>query len=109
MPGAGNLDGTTATREASSRTGRRRSAGESQMAVTAIDHGGRVVTVTSQHVRFDSSTIEPPNSTFATSIYGGPLNDLSWQATSWSASLRNHAIAVNQVIEAIASDADRGD
>jgi hypothetical protein len=109
MPSAGNLDGSTATQEARSRAGRPRSAGESQMAVTAIDHGGRVVTVTSQHVEFGSSKIEAPDSTFATSIYGGPLNDLSWQATSWSASLRNHALAVNRVIEAIASDVDRGD
>lgn len=108
MPSTGNLDGSTASGQAHSRAGRRRSASESQMAVTAIDHGGRVVTVTSQHVEIGSSKIEPPDTTFATSIYGGPLNDLSWQATSWSASLRNHAIAVNQVIEAIASDVDRG-
>ena len=109
MPSTGALDGSTASGQTRSRAGRQRSAGEKQMAVTAIDHGGRVVTVTSQHVEIASSNIEPPDITFATSIYGGPLNDLSWQATSWSASLRNHAIAVNQVIEAIASDVDRGD
>ena len=109
MPSTGALDGRTASGQARSRAERQRSAGEKQMAVTAIDHGGRVVTVTSQHVEIASSNIEPPDITFATSIYGGPLNDLSWQATSWSASLRNHAIAVNQVIEAIASDVDRGD
>jgi hypothetical protein len=80
------------------------------MAITAIDHGGRVVTVTSQRVEIASSKIGPPYMAFATSIYGGgPLSDLAWQAASWSASLRDHAVAVNQVIEAIASDVDRGD
>jgi hypothetical protein len=44
---------------------------------------------------------------FATSIYSGPLDHSFWQATSWGASLRNHSVAVNQVIEAIASDVDR--
>ena len=81
----------------------------SQMAVTAIDHGGRVVTVTSQAVEIASSNIGPPYMAFATSIYGGPLSDLSWKAASWSASLRDHALAVNQVIEAIASDINPSD
>ena len=70
-----------------------RSAGEFQMAVTAIDHGGRVVTVTSQAVEI-ASKIAPPHVAFATSIYGGPLSDLAWQAASWSACLRHHALAV---------------
>jgi hypothetical protein len=46
---------------------------------------------------------------FATSVYGGPLDRSSWQATSWSASLRNRSAAVNQIIEAIALDVDRAD
>jgi hypothetical protein len=79
------------------------------MAVTAIDHGGRVVTVTSQLVEIASSKNTPQSIAFTTSIYGGPLNDSMWQAKSWSASLRNHAAAVNQVIEAIASDVDWAD
>ena len=79
------------------------------MAVTAIDHGGRVVTVTSRSVEIASPKIAPPYTAFATFIYGGSLSDLSWQAASWSASLRDHALAVNRVIEAIASDVDRGD
>jgi hypothetical protein len=111
MPSNGELQGRTASGQGHRRAARRRSrsAGESQMAVTAIDHGGRVVTVTSQSVEIASSKITPAHMAFATSVYGGPLSDLSWQAPSWSASLRDHALAVNQVIEAIASDVDQGD
>jgi len=111
MPSTGEFDARIGRVQASHKAGRSRprSAGESQMAVTAIDHAGRVVTVTSQPVEIASSKIGPPYMAFATSIYGGPLSDLSWQAVSWSASLRDHALAVNQVIEAIASDVDRGD
>jgi hypothetical protein len=76
------------------------------MAVTAIDHDGRVVTVTSQPVEIASSNKTSQSMAFATSIYGGPLDHSSWQATSWGASLRNHSVAVNQVIEAISSDVD---
>jgi hypothetical protein len=67
------------------------------------------VTVTSHPVEIASpnNTLQSPS--FATSIFGGPLDAASWQATSWTASLRNHAVAVNQVIEAIASDVDPGD
>jgi hypothetical protein len=36
------------------------------------------------------------------------LDHSFWQAISW-ASPRNHSVAVNQVIEAIASDVDRAD
>jgi hypothetical protein len=46
---------------------------------------------------------------FATSIYGGPSDHSFWKATSLGASLRNHSVAVNQVIEAIALDVDRAD
>lgn len=110
MPSTGIVDGSTASGQDRSRAERQqRFSGEKQMAVTAIDHGRRVVTVTSRQMEIVSSKIEPPDITFATSIYGGPLNDLSWHATSWSASLRNHAIAVNRVIEAIALDLDRND
>jgi hypothetical protein len=72
---------------------RRPSAGESQMAVTAIDHGGRLVTVTSIHDE----------------CLRWPLNAPMWRAESWSASLQNHAAAVNQVIKLIALDADPTD
>jgi len=79
------------------------------MAVTAIDHDGRMVTVTSQPIEIASSNNTSQSLAFATSVYGGPLDHSSWQATSWSASLRNHVVAVNQVIEAIASDVGRAD
>jgi hypothetical protein len=55
-----------------------------QKAVTAIDHDGRLVTVTSQPVEIASSNSTPQSMSFATSIYGGPLDDSSRQATSWT-------------------------
>lgn len=88
---------------------RHRAKGDPQIAVTAIDYRGRVVTITSQQVEIGSSHLTPTDAAFATSIYGGPLNELAWEASSWGASLRHHADAVNQVIEAIASDIGRGD
>jgi hypothetical protein len=88
---------------------RRPSAGASQMAVTAIDHGDRVVTVTSQLAETVSSENSPKSTAFATSVYGGPLNASVWRAKSWSDFLRNHVAAVNRVIEIIASDADPAD
>jgi hypothetical protein len=109
MPHADELGGSTARGEAGAKRRRPGSAGESQMAVTAIDHDGRIVTVTSQPVEIASPNNTPLSTSFATRIYGGPLDALSWQATSWTASLRNHAVAVNQGIEAIASDVDGGD
>jgi hypothetical protein len=85
---------------------RRPLVGESQMAVTAIDHGDRVVTVTSRLAETVSSENSPQSTAFTTSVYGGPLDASMWRAKSWSASLRNRAAAVKQVIEIIASDAD---
>jgi hypothetical protein len=86
---------------------RRRSAGESQMAVTAIDHGGRVVTVTSQLTKVvPTKTPQGQGPTFTTSIHGGPLNASIWQANSWNTSLENHAVAVTEVVKLITSDAN---
>ena len=88
---------------------RRPSAGESQMAVTAIDHGGHLVTVTSRLAETASSENSSQSMAFTTSVCGGPLNASTWRAKSWSASLQNHAAAVNHVIKLIASDADPAD
>ena len=100
-------------RSGSSRDRRSASApwrvGESQMAVTAIDHGDRVVTVTSRLAETVSSENSPQSTAFTTSVYGGSLDASMWRAKSWSASLRNHTAAVNQVIEIIASDPDPAD
>ena len=111
MPTTDELGGSTASGDACSGARRRRplSAGETQMAVTAIDHYGRIVTVTSQSVEIATSNNASQGTAFATNIYGGPLDHSSWQATSWSASLRNHVVAVNKVIEAIALDVDLAD
>jgi hypothetical protein len=111
MPSTGELGGSTASGDACSGARRRwpRSAGETQMAVTAIDHDGRIVTVTSQPIEIATSDNTSQSISFATSIYGGPLDHSSWHATSWSASLRNHAVAVSKVIKAIALAVDRAD
>ena len=108
MPGPDKLGRNLSSRKRRSTNGPRRppSAGESQMAVTAIDHGDRVVTVTSQLAETASSENSSQNRAFTTSVYGGPLNASIWRATSWSASLRNHAAAVNQVIKLLVSNAD---
>jgi hypothetical protein len=111
MPSTDESGGSTARGGDCSRARLRRprSAGETQMAVTAIDHDGRIVTVTTQLVGIAISNNTIQSMAFATNIYGGPLGHSSWQATSWTASLRNHVIAVNKVIEAIALDVDRAD
>ena len=111
MPSSDELGACTASGDARGRARRRgpRNAGEVQMAVTAIDHDGRIVTVTSQPVEIASSDNAPMSIAFATKIYGGPLDHSFWQATTWSASLQNHSAAVKQVIEAIASDVEQAD
>ena len=79
------------------------------MAVTAIDHGGRVVTVISRLVQTSSPRNTSADSAFTTSIHGGPLNASMWLATSWTGSLRNHATAVSRVIDAMALSTDLDD
>jgi len=75
------------------------------MAVTAIDYGGRVITITSQPLESAASASPSMSPTFVTSVHGGAaLAATVWQATSWTASLQNHAIAVNKVIGSIASN-----
>lgn len=107
MSGHDELGGSGSSRDRRSASASRRPLiDESQMAVTAIDHGDRVVTVTSRLAETVSSENSPQSTAFTTSVYGGPLDASMWRAKSWSASLRNHAAAVNQVIEIIASGAD---
>jgi len=93
-----------ASPRSSERAPLRRSAGESQMAVTAIDHSGRVITITSQLLESASSANPTTSPTFVTSVHGAALPTTVWQASSWTASLQHHATAVNKVIGAIASD-----
>lgn len=79
------------------------SAGELQMAVTAIDHGGRVITVTSQLAKFVPA-MASQNPTFTTCIHGGPLNASVWQANTWGKTLENHAGAVSKLVKLITAD-----
>jgi hypothetical protein len=108
MSGHDELGRNGSSRDRRSASAPRR-AGESQMAVTAIDHGDRVVTVTSRLAEIVSSENSPQSTAFTTSVCGGPLDASMWRAKCWSASLRNHAAAVIQVIEIIAPDADSAD
>ena len=75
MPSTGELHARTGRGPTPHKSGRipPRSAGEFQMAVTAIDHGGRVVTVTSQAVEIASSKIAPPRVAFATCYLRRPV------------------------------------
>ena len=77
------------------------------MAVTAIDHGGRVVTVTSRRIDIPADGTSA-GSAFTTNVHGALLDRSIWQATSWAASLRNHATAVARVIDAITSSSASG-
>lgn len=56
--------------------------GESQMAVTAIDHGGAVITITSQLLESASSANPTMSPTFVTSVHGAALVATVWQAKS---------------------------
>jgi hypothetical protein len=76
------------------------------MAVTAIEHGSRVVTITSQLAETASSKNTSSSTAFTTNVYGGTLNASTWEAKSWIACLRNHVTAVKKVVNAIASDVD---
>jgi hypothetical protein len=78
-----------------------RPSGECEMAITAIDHGGRVVTVTSQRVDIAIPSGISADSAFTTNVHGALLDRTVWRATSWAASLRNHATAVSRVIKAM--------
>jgi hypothetical protein len=84
MPGPNKLGRNISSRnrQSTSVPHGRSSAGESQMAITAIDHGGRVVTVTSQLATTVSSENSPLSTAFTTSVYGEPLNASMWRARS---------------------------
>src|SRR5690242_19376512 len=81
------------------------SAGECEMAVTAIDYGGRLVTVVSRRVERSPSNAPLQTSAFTTNIRGSSLSDTVWEATSWVGSLQNPANAVSRVVTAIETSA----
>jgi hypothetical protein len=86
------------------RQDRRRS--QSPTATTAIEHDGRVLTIISRLSPARDSSVGSQGSTFMTNILGGPIGGAMWQADYWRDCLRNHADAVNKVVEAITSDLD---
>jgi hypothetical protein len=74
---------------------------EHLIAVTAVDYSGRVLTVVSRADITSRSVREPAAAPFMTILFGGPLGQRTWKADTWLESLRNHAMAVSEVIESI--------
>jgi hypothetical protein len=77
---------------------------EGVMAVTAIEYGGRVLTVVSRSDAGRRAAQMADLTSFTTILFGGPLGELTWTAETWINSLRNHETAVCQLIRSIASD-----
>jgi hypothetical protein len=79
-------------------------ADEGVMAVTAIEYGGRVLTVVSRSDAGRRSAQATDPTSFTTIMFGGPLGQLTWTAETWINSLCNHETAVCKLIRSIASD-----
>lgn len=75
------------------------------VAVTAIEHGNIVITVTSQLREARLSRSAAAEGPFVTTIFGGPLCGETLASTTWRMMLRNHAGAVRRVAEFIAAAA----
>jgi hypothetical protein len=75
------------------------------MAVTAIDYCGHVLTVVSQSDVPGTPTQTAEVIPFMTTMFGGPLGQMTWKADTWANSLRNHETAVCTLIESIAAAA----
>ena len=74
------------------------------IAITAIEYGEIVVTVTSRFVGDDRSSSEIRPMPYLTSIAGGPLSGASWTSRTWSKALHNHVDAVGLVDDALISE-----
>lgn len=107
MPGRGVEDGALDTSGSKSRQREGHSIDDRVMAVTAIDYCGHVLTVVSQSDVTRGSTQTADVIPFMTSMFGGPLGQMTWKADTWVNSLRNHETAVCTLIESISS-AGRG-
>jgi len=77
------------------------------VAVTAIEHRDIVITVASLIRESEPSPSSPTGGVFVTTILGGPLGGETWEGTTWSTMVRNHAGAVSRVAELAASEHDR--
>ena len=74
------------------------------VAVTAIEHGDIIITVTSLVREPGLLPCTPAKGPFVTTILGGPLRGETWACETWGTMLRNHARAVSRVAELVASE-----
>jgi hypothetical protein len=71
------------------------------VAVTAIEHRNIVITVVSLIPESEASGLSTAESTFVTTILGGPLGGETWEGQNWSMMIRNHARAVSRIAELV--------
>ena len=76
------------------------------VAVTAIEHGDIIVTVTSLVEQPGPLPCSLAKGSFVTTIFGGPLHGETWTGETWGTMLRDHAGAVSRVAELIALEQD---
>jgi hypothetical protein len=74
------------------------------IAITVIEYGEIVVTVTSRFIGNNRSSSEIRPMPYLTSIAGGPLSGSSWASRTWRKALRNHVDAVGLVDDALTSE-----
>jgi hypothetical protein len=104
MRGRGNVgDGGPDESRSKSRPREENSLNDRVLAVTAIDYRGRVLTVVSQSEVAWGAAQAAEVIPFVTTMFGGPLGQMTWKADTWANSLRNHEMAVGKLIESIAS------
>jgi hypothetical protein len=73
------------------------------VALTAIEYGNILVTVTSRSIGGESSSFEIRPLPYMTSIAGGPLSGQTWRSRTWNKALYNHVKAVSDVADALAA------
>lgn len=76
------------------------------VAVTAIEHGKIIITVTSRVQEAEASLCTEIGGPYVTTIFGGPLGGETVVTDSWKMMLSNHAVAVARVTEFIADGAN---
>jgi hypothetical protein len=104
---AGSISGTERERalgQAPRTTKPRFAVTHEHVAVTAIEYGDIVVTVTSRFLGDDHSSSEIRPMPYLTSIAGGPLSGWTWTSRTWSKALHNHVTAAGLVADAFASE-----
>ena len=75
------------------------------VAVTAIEHGKIIITVTSRVQETEASLSTEMGGNYVTTIFGGPLGGETVVTDTWKMMLCNHAVAVARVTEFIGGGA----